>query len=156
MSDNLIPSPRRHGRRDFLTIGAAAAAVVAGISTARAATGGNDAELLAMIAEEDRLRDIVDALETQAWKLVDAHEIRPEVFRLIEEHRLPEPIAAVWAESARHEEAAEQIASRIEATVPKTIAGAIALIKYWGADDNTVVENALTGLREIAAKGGAA
>jgi hypothetical protein len=156
MSDNIVPIPHRHRRRDFLTIGAAAAAVVAGIGPVRAATSGDDAELFAMIAEEDRLRDIVDALEARAWKLVDAHEIRPEVFRLIEEHRLPEPIAAVWAESARHETAAEEIANRIEATVPKTIAGAIALIKYWGADDSTVVENALAGLREIAAKGGAA
>src|SRR4051812_19854399 len=127
MSTQVETPPRRHHRRDLLTLGAAAAAVVAGIGTVGAATSGNDAELLAMIAEEDRLRCIVDALEARAWKLVDAHEIRPEVFRLIEEHRLPEPIAAVWAESARHEVAAEQIASRIEATVPKTIAGAIAL-----------------------------
>src|SRR5690242_15990056 len=115
MSTKVESSSRRNGRRDFLTLGAAAAAAVAGIKAlpaAKAATLGNDAELFAMIAEEDRLRDVVDALEERAWKLVDAHGIRREVFRMMDADRLPQPIAAVWAESARHETAAEEIANR--------------------------------------------
>jgi hypothetical protein len=112
-----------------------------------------------MIAEEDRLRDIVDELEKRTSTLLDAHppEIRQELFHLIEEDRLPESIANVYAQSAQYEDAADEIGNRIEATIPKTIAGVIALIKFSGvAYDNPCMQNVLTGLREIAAKGGAA
>jgi hypothetical protein len=154
-------APRRPGRRDFLTIGAAAAAVIAGMKAppvAKVAMLGDDAELFAMLTEETRLRDIGTALDNDLQRLIrtQAPEIRPYLYRLIEDDRLPEPMASVYAESARYIDAADEIAFRIEATIPKTIAGVIGLIKFASSDDNDAVENALAGLRKIAAKGGAA
>jgi hypothetical protein len=161
-------APRRPGRRDLLSI--AAAAVVAGMkapadaiagpfSFARTTDSGDDTKLLALIAEEQRLRDIGDALDENLQHLIRERspEIRRDLHRLIEDDRLPEPMASVYAESARYIDAADEIAIRIEAMIPKTIAGVIALIEFSGAAyGNDAAQNALAGLREIAAKGGAA
>ena len=131
MPEQTIDTPRRHGRRGFLTVGVAAAAVVAGIGTVGAATSGNDAELLAMITEEQRLRDIGTALDNKLHRLIRAQspEMRLDLYRLIEDDRLPEPLASAYAESARYIDAADEIGIRIEATTPKTIAGAVALLE---------------------------
>ena len=133
-------SPRRHGRRDFLTLGAAAVAVVAGIGTVEATIGGNDAELLAMITEEQRLRDIGTALDNKLHRLIRAQspEMRLDLYRLIEDDRCAEPIASAYAESARYIDAADEIGIRIEAATPKTIAGAVALLEWANSGDSPV------------------
>jgi hypothetical protein len=56
----------------------------------------------------------------------------------------------------RYETAADEIAIRIDATTPKTIAGAIALLELTDTNDSQVLTNVIAGLRKITAKGGAA
>jgi hypothetical protein len=146
-------------RRALFTTALAAAAVAAlGAPALKAATLGDDAELLAMIAEEDRLRSILDELERRGRRLMQEHplEVRRDLYRLIEDDRpLPEPLESIYTESRRNEEAAEALAFRIDATLPKTMAGVIALIRYGGSCE-TIVENIVAGLRQIAAREGVA
>jgi hypothetical protein len=154
MPNNVIPIPRRSGRREFLTIGAAAAAVVAGISKARSAppNTADDAPLFDLIRREDEIRVAGVRLQDQAMMLkrdATAEQLADPVFRA--------EIEDLKARGAALVGQAGELLDQIDTMIPGTIAGAIALIELSGAQyGNEIIENALAGLREIGAKGGAA
>jgi hypothetical protein len=154
MLNNIIPIPRRHGRRDFLTIGAAAAAVVAGIGKARSAPADTAADdpLFDLIRREDEIRVAGGRLQDQAMMLkrgATAEQLADPVFGA--------EIEDLKARGDALVEQAGELLDQIDTMIPTTIAGAIALIELSGAEyGSECIQNALAGLREIAAKGGAA
>jgi hypothetical protein len=85
MPNNIIPIPRRHRRRDFLTIGAAAAAVVAGIGSARSASTSSAADpIIDLIRREDEIRTAGVTLQDRAMTLeqdATAAQLADPVFR---------------------------------------------------------------------------
>jgi hypothetical protein len=112
--------------------------------------------VIAMIAEEERLRDIQNECEERVLLFIRAQprNIRPTLY---EADNLPEPIASVEREGERCEDAAQELAMRIEATKPATVAGAAAMLKWATVNsDDPVVDNVIAGLADIVAKGAAA
>src|SRR4051812_25235360 len=108
MSDNIIPIPRRHGRRDFLTHGAAAAALVAGIKTPAALAAVADqipapAPIAASpfrraIAEYQAAAEAHDKAESAADEALYAAFPEPKETPDTEEE-YPAEIRALYAES---------------------------------------------------------
>jgi hypothetical protein len=114
--------------------------------------------ILDLIADEDRLRSIGIGHRCRADEAIYAlskeerrrlHEQYPD------EEDLPEPFGPLYAEAVRYEEEAGEIHDRIAATKPITLDGAIALLEFAEPDEPLII-TAIEGLREIAAKGGAA
>ena len=86
MSTEVETSPRRHRRRDFLTLGAAAAAVVAGTGKAQSAPTDTavDAPVLDLIRREDEIRTAGVILQDEALVLerdATAEQLADPVFR---------------------------------------------------------------------------
>src|ERR1044071_1589606 len=110
--------PRRHGRRDFLTIGAAAAAVVAGIGKARSAPTdmAADAPLFDLMRREDEIRVAGGRLQDQAMMLkrdATAEQLADPAFRA--------EIKDLKARGAALVEQAGELFDQIETIVPKTL-----------------------------------
>lgn len=135
MSDNFVAFPRRHRRRDFLTIGAAAAAAVgAGIGPAQSDADGVAAAdpILALIAKEDAIRTAGVRLQEAAFVL-----------------------GLKDASGDAIVDQADELFDQIVATRPTTVAGAAAKFEILFADPSEHYDAMLADLRALAAKGGA-
>jgi len=108
--------------------------------------------VIALIAEEGRLRSIGDAYDEQVQKLVRAHpdHVRRALYSQLERsNSLPEPMGSLYRESVLWLDAAEDLATQIETTTPKSIEGAAAMLE-WANADSGLIENVVIGLQEIA------
>src|SRR5689334_7383264 len=129
-------------------LGAAGAAFAGGSILATPSSATESAAtvpdpVIALIAEEERLRSIGDAYDEQVQELMRAqpdHVRRALYLQLERSNSLPEPMGSLYRESVRWLDAAEDLAAQIEATTPKTVAGAAAMLK-WANADNGLVEN---------------
>ena len=111
-----------------------------------------------LIAEQDRLRSIgIDyrSRADEAFFALDKAERRRLHQQYPDEEDLPEPFGSLYAEACRYEEEAGEVHDCIVATKPITLDGAIALLEFAEPDEPLIL-TAIEGLRDIAAKGGAA
>jgi hypothetical protein len=112
-----------------------------------------------LIAEEDRLgRIYVDYRDRadEAFYKLDSVEQRRLHLQYPEEVDLPAPFGPLYAEAQRYEEAANESHDRLLAAKPITLGGAIALLELTDMEHEPLIATVIEGLREIAAKGGAA
>jgi hypothetical protein len=121
----------------------AAGAAIAVPAAASLSAGGID-PVIAMIAEEERLRGNGDALDAQLMKLMQAqpHCYDPHA----PGETLPEPMASLHREAERWYDASEELGMRIEAMTPTTIEGAAAMLRWTSAADSPVIENVIAYL----------
>ena len=147
----IVTTSRRYRRRDLPSL--AAVAAPAGISEARSAPTMAADPVIDLIRQEDELRTAGVKLADKAFVLYcDATEAQrhdPAFRREVE---------AIGALGKALVDQAGELCDRIDTMVPGTIAGTVALLEYSGAAEAgyEAVENAIAGLRAIAAKGGAA
>src|SRR4051794_31796353 len=115
MSDKIVASPRRPGRRDFLTIGAAAAAVVADIGTARSASTDTAADpILDMIRLKGEICTAGTRLQDQAFVLerdATAAQLADPMFRA--------EIDTLDARGTALVERSGELIEQIESMIPK-------------------------------------
>jgi hypothetical protein len=154
----------RLSRRKILRAAGALAggSVVAGPAIAAAGPAVSSAAaadpVIAMIAEEERLRDRETAYDQRLHDLIRANpsETQSKLYAQIGKEALPEPMAGLYRECARLSDAANELAIQIEATKPTTVEGAAAMLKWATVGgDNTAVDTVIAGL-QIIAKGAAA
>jgi hypothetical protein len=140
--------------------GGSALAAVANGAVPAASIGGAPAidPILALIAECNRLDKIGGDFRNRAdegWFAVNKAKRRR--YRGVDEADLPAPFGPLYAEAKRYEAAESELFDRIVETKPVTLAGAIAQLSLMvEAETDPLMIMALAGLRDIAAKGGAA
>jgi hypothetical protein len=123
------------------------------------ALGGrqDDAELFDLIAEEARLCTIGVEYRGQAdelWFALSDDEQR--AFGDVDETDRPAPIGPLYAEAVRYENEAGEVLKRITASIPVTVAGAIALLEWTEHMAMPEVrDNIVAGLRTLSAGGAA-
>jgi hypothetical protein len=117
--------------------------------------------------ETDRAADslLFDLIRQQAEIGLAGMRLQDQAFELerdATDEQLADPLFCAKIEDMEEQgdaiiEQAGELFYQIENMIPHTIAGAIALIEFSGmAYKNDALQNAMAGLREIAAKGGAA
>src|SRR4051794_1367879 len=112
----------------------------------------DDTPLFDLLRREDEIRVVGGQLQDRAMLLkrgATAEQLADPVFRA--------EIADLKTRGDALVQQAGELLEQIDTMLPKTIAGAIALIELSGAayrDEG--IHNALAGLRDLAAKGGAA
>jgi hypothetical protein len=119
----------------------------------------SDDPVLDLIAEHARLEQIGVDYRTradEAFFALDSAEQRRLHLQYPDDEDLPEPIGSLYAEAALKEEAANEAHDRLLATKPITLGGAIALLELTDMEHEPLIATVIEGLREIAAKGGAA
>jgi len=77
------------------------------------------------------------------------HVRRALYSQLERSNSLPEPMGSLYRESVLWLDAAEDLATQIETTTPKSIEGAAAMLE-WANADSGLIENVVIGLQEIA------
>jgi hypothetical protein len=137
-------------RRNLFRIGAAAAVAVSVPVAAMATVGhGNDAELLAMLAESDARNAHLWELHTRIMKMI--HELLPgsDSLDLKFQEAAKEPrIVALEREQKVLDDAAGALDERIRNFKPQTLEGTVAHAEFISGDDD-FKEILLTNLRRI-------
>src|SRR4051794_34155599 len=136
MSNNIVVSPRRHHRRDFLSIGAAAAAVIAGINAPAvvAAVAGpvpvsiTASPIRRVIAEYQVAAEAHDKAMSAADEALYA--AFPDPMTRLEEDR-PAEVQQLYDEAERRYWIMNAAYDRVIATPCASLADCIAVLE-WG------------------------
>jgi hypothetical protein len=159
ISTQVETSPRRPGRRDFLTIGAAAAAIVTGVKVppSMAAVANSAPIPFGATPVRKAIAEYQVAAEAhqKAQSLADGalYEAFPDPMTRLEEDR-PAEVQRLYDEADRLYRAMDTAYDRVIATPCTSLGDCIAVLE-WGGDGDveTVVDAVLPCLRRL---GGAA
>lgn len=150
----IVTTSRRHHRRDLLNIAAAAVAGVTGMKASPVSHTTAD-PVIDLLRQADELCREAGRLEDRACTMRNAAEAEHP-----NDPRLLDDAAAIEARSDALFERCEELSDRIDDLMPRTLAGAVALLEDVGTGDtmdHPKAQNAMAFLRDlVAAKGGAA